>query len=151
MKIKLKLKEIFNFSEMESSNYCSGTCATVSYKGDGYCDDENNNCGCEWDGGDCCGSNVNTQLCSGCECLDPNYSKSSNNLTFLSKKYFALFETALSIFKEYNLMLHYSLNRNEVNATIVVIIHAIEPQGLYRANTEPNCFYIILACRNFVW
>ena len=71
MKIKLKLNEIFNFSEMESSNYCSGTCATVSYKGDGYCDDENNNCGCDWDGGDCC--NADTSFCSQCECLDPNF------------------------------------------------------------------------------
>ena len=40
--------------------------------GDNYCDDENNNEGCGWDGGDCCGDNVNTQYCSACECLDPN-------------------------------------------------------------------------------
>jgi hypothetical protein len=26
----------------------------------------------EWDGGDCRGSNVNTQYCTICECLDPN-------------------------------------------------------------------------------
>ena len=51
---------------------CSGTCGVPSWKGDNICDDENNNCGCEWDGGDCCGSNVNTQYCSACECLDPN-------------------------------------------------------------------------------
>ena len=42
------------------------------WKGDGPCDDGNNNCGCEWDGGDCCGDNVNTDYCSACECLDPN-------------------------------------------------------------------------------
>ena len=40
--------------------------------GDNYCDDENNNEACGWDGGDCCGDNVNTQFCSACECLDPN-------------------------------------------------------------------------------
>ena len=34
--------------------------------------DENNNEECGWDGGDCCGDNVNTQYCSACECLDPN-------------------------------------------------------------------------------
>ena len=50
---------------------CSGSCYLDYWKGDNYCDDENNNCGCEWDGGDCCGSNVNTQYCSACECLDP--------------------------------------------------------------------------------
>ena len=50
---------------------CSSTCANHFLKGDNYCHDENNNCGCEWDGGDCCGDNVNTQYCSACECLDP--------------------------------------------------------------------------------
>ena len=48
---------------------CSDTCGNPSFKGDNYCNDENNNCGCEWDGGDCCGSNVNTQYCLVCECL----------------------------------------------------------------------------------
>ena len=47
-------------------------CGSPHWKGDNYCDDENNNAGCEWDGGDCCGDNVNTQYCSACECLDPN-------------------------------------------------------------------------------
>ena len=27
--------------------------------GDGYCDDINNNVGCNFDSGDCCGANVN--------------------------------------------------------------------------------------------
>ena len=56
---------------------CSGTCGDPDYKGDGYCDDTNNYCGCEWDGGDCCEtttstSTVITDYCSVCECLDPN-------------------------------------------------------------------------------
>ena len=55
-----------------TDNLCSGTCGAPSFKGDNYCDDENNNCGCEWDAGDCCGSNVNTQYCSACECLGQN-------------------------------------------------------------------------------
>eukprot|EP01084_Bolivina_argentea_P304894 526653_1 len=33
--------------------YCGGT---QSYIGDGYCDSDNNNAGCNWDGGDCCSS-----------------------------------------------------------------------------------------------
>ena len=37
---------------------------------DGYCDDNNNNLGCNFDGGDCCGSNVNTQYCFECQCLE---------------------------------------------------------------------------------
>ena len=49
-----------------------GVCIDYSWKGDAYCDDGNNNEGCEWDGGDCCGNNVNTEYCSVCECLDPD-------------------------------------------------------------------------------
>ena len=47
-------------------------CEHVSWINDNYCDDDNNNVECEWDGGDCCGSNVNTLFCSACECLDPD-------------------------------------------------------------------------------
>ena len=39
-----------------------------SWIGDGWCDDENNNEGCHFDGGDCCGPNVNTQYCTECIC-----------------------------------------------------------------------------------
>ena len=51
---------------------CEGSCEIDDYKGDGYCDDGNNNCGCEYDGGDCCDSNANMDYCSECNCLDPN-------------------------------------------------------------------------------
>ena len=45
-------------------------CSVVEWQGDGYCDDENNNSGCEWDGGDCCGTDVDTTFCTECACLD---------------------------------------------------------------------------------
>jgi len=48
-------------------------CGYLSWKNDGICDDDNNNCECEWDGGDCCGDNVNIEWCDDCECLDPNF------------------------------------------------------------------------------
>ena len=35
---------------------------------DAYCDDNTNTAECNYDGGDCCGSNVNTQFCSDCLC-----------------------------------------------------------------------------------
>ena len=38
--------------------------------GDGYCDDINNNEVCDFDGGDCCGSNVFTAYCTECMCCD---------------------------------------------------------------------------------
>ena len=44
--------------------------------GDNYCDDDNNNEECAYDGGDCCGDHAGNMYwnfyCSVCECLDPN-------------------------------------------------------------------------------
>ena len=37
--------------------------------GNGFCEDENNNAACGFDGGDCCGPDVKTYYCSICECL----------------------------------------------------------------------------------
>ena len=48
-------------------------CLVPSWVDDNYCDDGNNNEECEWDGGDCCGYDVNTQFCNYCECLDPDF------------------------------------------------------------------------------
>ena len=45
----------------------------VPWIGNNYCNDENNNIECEWDGGDCCGDNVNIAYCTFCQCLDPTY------------------------------------------------------------------------------
>ena len=45
-------------------------CAVPSWHADGYCDDVNNNPACFFDGGDCCGSNVNTEWCTECLCLE---------------------------------------------------------------------------------
>merc|ERR1712080_630528 len=52
------------------------TCDQLQYKGDGNCDDDNNNAGCEYDGGDCCaksvkGGTVKKPYCKVCKCLDP--------------------------------------------------------------------------------
>merc|ERR1712100_196136 len=50
-----------------------GTCQTVNFVGDGYCDDGNNNAGCDWDGGDCCGTSDKAKqynYCNDCSCLD---------------------------------------------------------------------------------
>ena len=48
----------------------SGGCAFPDWVGDGCCDDGNNNLECNYDGGDCCGSNVNTLCCTECQCLE---------------------------------------------------------------------------------
>ena len=47
-------------------------CINLQWVGDGFCDDITNTEICNYDGGDCCGYNVNTQNCKKCQCLDPN-------------------------------------------------------------------------------
>ena len=49
----------------------SCTSVDVDYVDDGACDDSNNIEECQWDGGDCCGANVDTTYCTECACLDP--------------------------------------------------------------------------------
>merc|ERR1719174_1036384 len=68
----------------QSDANCQGVCKFANYKGDGNCDDENNNCGCDYDGGDCCAKSlkkpVNKKYCKQCKCLDPkNGGKSDPN------------------------------------------------------------------------
>ena len=60
---------VYNTTTSTSSNECP----YPEFVGDNYCDDPNNNEECDWDGGDCCGNNVNSNFCSVCECLDPNF------------------------------------------------------------------------------
>ena len=55
-------------AQREFSDNVSG-CQFPKYKGDGYCDDGNNNAGCSFDEGDCCGDDVITDFCNVCECL----------------------------------------------------------------------------------
>merc|ERR1712190_232272 len=59
----------------QQSANCKGACGNAKYKGDGNCDDENNNCGCDYDGGDCCakslGKAINKKYCKECKCKDP--------------------------------------------------------------------------------
>ena len=50
-------------------SWCTGCMYEHPYTiGDGVCNDETNNEGCSYDGGDCCGSNVITQYCTECIC-----------------------------------------------------------------------------------
>merc|ERR1712198_225880 len=65
-----------------SINGTSGDCAQPQWQGDGFCDDENNNAACNWDGGDCCAltnSNADKDVyCDDCTCLDPNAQSNPN-------------------------------------------------------------------------
>ena len=50
--------------------FWSTGCDNPSMIGDGYCYDTANNEECHFDGGDCCGSNVNTEGCMECTCFE---------------------------------------------------------------------------------
>ena len=43
-------------------------CEKSNWIGDGYCDDFTNTPDCNFDGGDCCGTNVNVEFCTDCTC-----------------------------------------------------------------------------------
>ena len=43
-------------------------CDNVELVGNGLCNDETNNAGCYYDGGDCCSLNANTDYCNECAC-----------------------------------------------------------------------------------
>ena len=43
-------------------------CQTPGTVNDGYCEDHVNNAECNYDGGDCCGPNVNMRNCADCIC-----------------------------------------------------------------------------------
>ena len=53
---------------------------TTAWKGDKTCDDDNNNAGCNWDGGDCCGAN-NYDYCKDCKCRDCTFSAKKDACT----------------------------------------------------------------------
>jgi hypothetical protein len=40
-----------------------------AFIGDSVCNDETNNAGCNYDGGDCCGYNINSEHCTECTCF----------------------------------------------------------------------------------
>ena len=50
--------------------------------GDGFCDDIANIEECNYDGGDCCGPNINMDYCFECSCFELGGSHSSYGTTF---------------------------------------------------------------------
>ena len=47
-----------------------GNCGKPQYNNDDYCDDDNNNAGCNFDGGACCGNLVKKDWCTECKCKE---------------------------------------------------------------------------------
>ena len=61
---------VFCKIKVNTFNQTGCTSNIPGYIGDGFCDDQNNNEGCHYDQGDCCGINVHTAYCTGCICYE---------------------------------------------------------------------------------
>merc|ERR1719506_1567861 len=61
--------------------------SSLKKKGNKECNDENNNAGCDWDGGDCCGPSNYKPFCKKCECLDCTYKWKKDKCTDRIKGY----------------------------------------------------------------
>ena len=71
------------FKLLQIQLYNAGCDSAVrNWIGDGFCDDQNNNGACNFDGGDCCGSNITTLHCSECICFG-NFSNCSASLALI--------------------------------------------------------------------
>ena len=55
---------------MLTFNFLKTDCTIPQWIGDGYCDDVINTELCNYDGGDCCGSFIDTTYCNECQCCD---------------------------------------------------------------------------------
>ena len=61
---------MFSLNSLKHTQFCINFqgCEIPGIVSDGYCDDLTNTAECNYDGGDCCGSNVNTGFCVDCIC-----------------------------------------------------------------------------------
>ena len=64
-----KIGRTFNFEI-----FLAPDCWYPAYFADTYCDDDNNNAECNYDGGDCCNNDKDgwNNFCSACDCKDPS-------------------------------------------------------------------------------
>ena len=61
-----------------------GGVSTNAWVGDGFCQDLTNNEECDFDGGECCGSCVNTKYCNDCKCVGEQIGEVADNNAFFS-------------------------------------------------------------------
>ena len=68
---------LYIFPDLETCGVCPSSpscCKYPNWKGDGYCDDDNNNEFCGFDGGDCCLDYDDWPdrdwFCNDCECKE---------------------------------------------------------------------------------
>ena len=60
--------DYLSISKDHFSSFKLPVCDNVALVGNSVCNDETNIAACNYDGGDCCGSCINTEYCSNCDC-----------------------------------------------------------------------------------
>ena len=77
-----KIGRSFNFEI-----FLAPDCWYPAYFADTYCDDDNNNAECNYDGGDCCNNDKDgwNNFCSACDCKDPSGKEPIHVIWFLKK------------------------------------------------------------------
>ena len=63
MNLLIRISKLYRFILL-----CSADCSHSFLIGDGMCNDETNNADCNYDGGDCCLSDIKTNKCLECAC-----------------------------------------------------------------------------------
>lgn len=69
--------------EKKDSRKCTGKCGESAWVSDKFCDAQNNNCGCNWDDGDCCDTGTSLLHCQKdggelCGCKNPKAQRKDN-------------------------------------------------------------------------
>ena len=72
---------VHNLNFKDFCFYFLAPCEEADWVGDGYCDDGNNHKDCNYDGGDCCGPEVDKKYCADCIC----HEDMENNATFQTR------------------------------------------------------------------
>ena len=93
-------------------------CGNVDLVGDGYCDDDSNTLACNYDDGDCCGPNANTEYCTECQC---HRSSSSHVFTIPESTDLLIFFTKFSLFC---FSTRYKFSIEIKSADIITVYHA---------------------------
>ena len=75
-----------------TTNILSG-CGSPQWANDKWCDDENNNVNCNWDGGACCNNNAAgwDTYCKECECLESGTTTTTTTYVVVKRLYIIRF------------------------------------------------------------
>ena len=90
-------------------------CTNPFWVGDGFCDDATNNEVCNYDGGDCCLSDVMTTYCIECLCLEGGNSTTTTTSPHEGNIKFISLDFNFKDWRSYHLKVQYTCAHNRNN------------------------------------